>query len=73
MTPLQKALKEKAVLERALEMAAEHIILTTTLVGTCNIICPLQETKTKPWCSDMGRICNQAIFAHFKAKAKGGR
>jgi len=69
MTPLQKALKEKAVLERALEMACKELRIKTN--------CAYEKCKAMPKngeqfpCEKDG--CIKILQAHFKVKAKGGR
>lgn len=67
MTKLQKALKEKAVLEKALRITCVHI---TGIVGKCDR-CEIDFYKV---CQYDGRTCDEMLAAHFKAKAeKGGR
>lgn len=59
MTPLQKALAEKAVLERALEMAVKN---HNTGCNGCELFgkCPISTTIAE---------CHDKLYAHFKAKA----
>lgn len=65
MTPLQKALKEKAVLEGALEMAVKEV--------QSQYDCFLNKVPTCSMTHCGHKKCIEILTAHFKAKAQGGR
>ena len=64
MTPLQKALKEKAVLERMVQMAVELLVKKA---GFCSL-CSIRTTD----CDFRQKTCEKQALAHFKAKVEKG-
>ena len=71
MTPLQKALAGKAVLERAIRIMAKEMSELEICVVSKNHSCPVYDHHPDISCGDDN--CINTITAHFIKASKGGR